>query len=62
MPKSEKGEYLFRKIIMQLDLIEEDYFGLQKFRPNGVEFSAGSGYLSRGKSLVLVVFDDMPDN
>jgi len=27
-----------------------------------IKFSAGSGYLSRGKSLVLVVFDDMPDN
>merc|ERR1712187_240522 len=36
VPKSEKGEYLFRKIIMQLDLIEEDYFGLQLMDKNQV--------------------------
>lgn len=36
VPKSEKGEYLFRKIIMQLDLIEEDYFGLQFMDKNQV--------------------------
>merc|ERR1712142_639225 len=26
VPRQEKGEYLFRKIVMQLDLVEEDYF------------------------------------
>lgn len=29
VPRKEKGEYLFRKIVIALDLIEEDYFGLQ---------------------------------
>lgn len=36
VPKSEKGEYLFRKVVMSLDLVEEDYFGLQFMDKNQV--------------------------
>ena len=36
VPRPEKGEYLFRKIVMQLDLVEEDYFGLQFMDKNQV--------------------------
>ena len=36
VPRSEKGEYLFRRIVMCLDLVEEDYFGLQFMDKNQV--------------------------
>merc|ERR1712142_837491 len=36
VPRSEKGEYLFRKVVMSLDLVEEDYFGLQFMDKNQV--------------------------
>lgn len=36
VPKQEKGEYLFRKVVMSLDLVEEDYFGLQFMDKNQV--------------------------
>lgn len=36
VPRQEKGEYLFRKVVMSLDLVEEDYFGLQFMDKNQV--------------------------